>query len=409
MPGHKFTSGETVSGKLRLEYSKDEPIDVLRLSFSGNVHTLTKKIIETVVSTGPEGGAMQRSSVISSRETVPLFGFNKTFINDHWTLPSEVCEWPFEFVFPELTQPYRPDLFERPDKLSDRVGDLEFPEHPHPLPPSFSVKEGEYRAAVEYELVARLEFEGSGSPVEAYLTVAFGRSPDHAAIEPRVFPHVLEPQWQKHRCFRPRPHTLVQKIMHILTKRPDLRTPCVRFVPTLWIPDVVKMGQTISIVFGIEHIRERPVDPEELTLVIKALRVKLVYTTAWVGELETYSHDLAFTLFSNVRMDSVLPLDNDKSILVEGVLIPHKGLPCFSTYTVRRDSYLNIEAVIRCTKPLNAHKDNPFEISCKVPVELVGKPEEPATKRERSLRPASSVGSFASTVRFHPTTKSEAH
>jgi len=372
-----------------VEYSQEGIIDVLHLSFKGDIHSAVLQIYTTAPPCGPNGipYGTGTTRTIRHEHSIVLFNFNKTLVNDPWKLPSDVYEWPFEFIFPELTQPLNQ-------------------ENPFPLPPAFSEHQGGSFATIKYEVVAHLQYKGLSNafdPVETSVSLSF-RCPGRPPVESKLIAHFLEAQCERDRRFRPKPHTFQQSLLHYLTMREDLRTPCVRFVPIVWLPDALTVGREFSITIVIDYIRERLADPEGPEFVLKGLSVELSYYSKWGrDDRVSGSVDRASILYMNPNVEEPLPIEKTRPTVISGIRMPREGLQCFHTPLVKRSAWLRVTAVVCCRSLCYPPADaKPFHFSLAREVEVMGQPDKQAANGERSVRLSSSMSSFGSTVRRYP-------
>ncbi|OCK85945.1 hypothetical protein K432DRAFT_255633, partial [Lepidopterella palustris CBS 459.81] len=361
-PRRVYRPGDKVTGKVYFVAEKQEHIKSLKLNFAGVCITTTSRQCYVAGNDGDD-------SVSSSRRTykaeAPLFNYEKVLMSG-FTVAANKCSWSFEFTFPELTQA----------RHSRWVHGSNYMKDIHQLPPSFHIYTNEPggEAMIKYYIEAKLTRAGSKPNKASTHTLLFNNSARQSLPEPRLRSHQLAQQTWKSTNLRLEKHTLTQKISHVITRNPELRTPCIRLVPTLHCPETVTPGQRIPLSLSLKQIRRSPVDPESPRCTLDRLTVTIsTYTRAICGGLACQPQDIVAkhrTCISRCDINLPITLDDTSVDLTHNFRLDDnaESIPAFKTYTISRSYILTAEICIICHgKHFQISSSTPLGILPRIP------------------------------------------
>ncbi|GAB7347197.1 hypothetical protein MBLNU459_g3306t1 [Dothideomycetes sp. NU459] len=354
-----FTPGQPVSGKVLYSVAAKKDIDEVTITLKGKCFTWIKK---------RRGG--QNAGYHVDKEKIELFRYQQTLFRGPYSVQGTDFEWPFSFQLPETTSYIR-------DQGSDNVL---YNANPQPLPPSVDVQEGGMRASmkaiVSYELKVKInpnKLLHSEKVVQPLIIIPLSRSYLPRPISTAV--SFGRQEWSSSQL-RPEQHTFKQKIGHIFSSDPSLRTPEINFVATAYVPQASSIWQPLSISLSIQHQITGPTDPEKPVLVLEQVVVQLkAYTNLRVSSLFGGHNEIAKTYLGETRIPgqhTVLPLDNQPIQVTENLRLADctrevwRLAPSFSTYTINQSYSLKIMG--RVQHPETRHV---FNFEAKIPFEIL--------------------------------------
>ncbi|KAF2145344.1 uncharacterized protein K452DRAFT_355827 [Aplosporella prunicola CBS 121167] len=261
---HVYRPGDKVSGRVWFEPQRQEKIKSIEISFYGRCYV--------EIYNPRERRLLQR---VPKSEEVTLFCAAKTLIRTDVIRTTSF--WPFEFQFPEYTDPL-PDWF----NTKQRYGAL-FAGGVHPLPPSFKTDEEETDnfGCISYELIAHAEGYRKHRNYRDNCQLRLKlKDPVETALPPSALgPHILKPLHTQLHQLDTEPHMLKKLWRFCICKQKD-HGPRVDITPTVFVPHVVIPGREISPLFSLAP-KSKPVSPRQPELELEWLDIKIVSNT-WI-------------------------------------------------------------------------------------------------------------------------------
>jgi len=267
-PQGYYYPGQEIRGNVIFQLPKQRKIASASITFRGKIDT---EHIESRRSTaGNTHGPRARA-----HEVMRLFEYSHSLFQGPFDVPPQTFSWPFTFTIPKHVEQRRIGN-KSPGFIPDGIA---------PLPPSFTWEDHTFthdaRARIKYKLVAYVDSGGLFKNEETELAVPIYRYTRVPPPIPQILKHEFFPsQCWSSRDLRNQPHTLKQKLKHITSSDPELKTPCIAFKAYVHFPLQLAPHQKTAIAFSILHHRVTPNDPESPDLVLDALRLNLKSHTA---------------------------------------------------------------------------------------------------------------------------------
>ncbi|PNS19350.1 hypothetical protein CAC42_2527 [Sphaceloma murrayae] len=256
--GHVFAPGELVSGKVIFQIkAMPEKIDSVQVVFRGKTTT-------RIVRGSGDSRRTYKEDIYLFKESIQLF-------RGPFTIQPQTMEWPFSVRFPTACQWDRKKHSDHPSFA---------PPVEIPLPPSFSKFQGSDHATVDYLLKVKVNEGSFTRSQEQIVPLQFSPLSPVPNADPELRLANLGLSHWSSRELRETSHTLKQKMRHVFTSDPSLKTPAIAFKTALGIPSVVCPGQIAPLAVSIQFTHSgNPVDPENPTLVLEQMRIALKYNT----------------------------------------------------------------------------------------------------------------------------------
>lgn len=363
-----YTPHEIVKGVARLRITSQEKIHDVVASFQGN--------IETVIYRSNGNNNRRKYS-----EEISLFTQQKVLFQGPFTLQPQTLEFPFEFIFPE--ESYHERKSEKDDSgrfLRDSRGRL---------PPQF-VHAGSDHCNISYAVSVTINAsklfrkEHVGKPL--FFSPVSDQPTDRPTPGILRLPHA---RWQS-RSLRPEEvkHTFKQTLQRVFNDNPELRHPSINFDVQLSIPGSLSSGNPIlcqesgprPVSLSLWYTRTGPTDPENPTLRLHSLRLRIRGHVAWRcyrsfghSTVEMAKEDNASMLFTTTGSSPTdsrpihIPLDGTPITIIPDLRLldfvpgPNFGVPDFSTYTISLQH--DIKAGVQIEHVESGHLFAPEEVS----------------------------------------------
>ncbi|KAF2225680.1 hypothetical protein BDZ85DRAFT_257899 [Elsinoe ampelina] len=351
---HIFTAGDTIRGKVTYKIQPQagqEKLDDVQLVFRGK---MTTKISRS-------NGNNRKTN----REEIYLFKNVTTLFRGPFDMSPQTLEWPFEVSFPVSSSWDR-------DKHGD---DPKYaPPGEIPLPPSFSVSIGGAEAVVDYMLKVKINEGSLTRSREEVIPLRFNPLSPSPVPDPVLQLARLPITSWSSRDLRPERHDFKQKMRHVFTSDPSLKTPEIRFTSKLGIPSRLCPGQNAPLAFSLTYTRSNDVDPVAPTLILEHVRVVIKTNTIFRArstfsdwDKEEQQEKAAVSYRCNIPM----PLDGSdvhpvadfglhsfKTTPSSPPMVAARALPPdFITWTINHSHYLKATILIR-----HKETDKLFEI-----------------------------------------------
>lgn len=352
-PFPTFVPGQTVSGKVTYAVQTQKRIDEVVIILKGKCFTWIKR------SNG------NNSTVY--KEKIVLFRFRETVFRGPYEMQSANFEWPFSFVLPESTNHVR-----------GNPNSALYTDGPQPLPPSVDVQNEGFgshcKAIISYDLKVKVNPDRllhSEKVSQRLVVVPYSSSPLPQPVPTRV---IFDTQEWTSKQLRPEQHSFKQKMSHVFSNDPSLKTPTIRFGATAHFPRAASIWQPMPISFSIQHRRMGPTDPENPVLVLDSVQLELkAYTNLQVsGTFSNHDSSAKSSLGSHtIRGQHVLlPLDDQPIQVTDNFRLVDlcrewRLTPSFGTYTINQSYTLKLTAYVR--HPDTGHV---FKLETKTPFEI---------------------------------------
>lgn len=212
-----YFPGQRITGKVVATFTKQQPVTVANINFRGKVETEY-----TEGRNGPAGnthGPRRRA-----RETIRLFEYDQELFRGPYDIMPQTLEWPFDFTIPTQCYHERVDNSD-PGFIEDGWSET---------PSSFSWVDYAYthsaRARVKYKLTATIQSGGLFKNHDIEVPVTIQRISDVAAPRVKLTRHeILPSQCWSSSDLRQQSLTFRQKLKHLTSDDPELKTPCIAF------------------------------------------------------------------------------------------------------------------------------------------------------------------------------------
>ncbi|TKX20994.1 hypothetical protein C1H76_6845 [Elsinoe australis] len=340
-PGqHVFTPGEVIRGRVIYNVKvEQEKIDHVQVVFRGK---MTTKISRST-------GNNQRKT---NREEIYLFKNSVQLFRGPFTMQPQTLEWPFEVTFPTSCS------WDREKHADNRTyapsGDIH-------LPPTFSVGSGSSEATVDYLLKVKVNEGSLTRSQEHVIPVQLSPLNPNPTPEPILRLARFSPTSWSSRDLREEEHNFKQKMRHVFTSDPTLKTPSINFTLKLGIPSVMAPGQVAPLAVSIDFKPTNPVDPANPTLILENIRIAIKGNTCWRAR-STFSDwdkgQQAEEASVSYKTEVQLPLDGStihpvadfglesfkktSSHMVQGPVAPD-----FITWTINHSHYAKAQLWVR--------------------------------------------------------------
>ncbi|GAB7339300.1 hypothetical protein MBLNU457_5952t1 [Dothideomycetes sp. NU457] len=335
-----YTPGEAVRGVAKLRITSQEKIHDVVASFRGDIETVIYK---------SNGNNRRRYS-----EEINLFAQQKVLFQGPFTLQPQTLEFPFEFIFPE--ESYHERKFEKDDSgrfQQDSRGRL---------PPQF-IHDGSDHCNVSYGVSVTINasklFRKEHVVKPLFFSPVSDQPTERTTSGILRLPHA---RWQS-RSLRPEEvkHTFKQTLQRVFNDNPELRHPSINFDVELSLPNTLSSGSALQlqeceprpVSLSLRYTRTGPTDPEEPTLRLHSLKLRIRGHIAWRcsralvrSTVETAKEDNATMLFTTTGSSPTdnrpihVPLDGTPITIIPDLRLldfapgPNFGVPDFSTYTI---------------------------------------------------------------------------
>lgn len=189
----------------------------------------------------------------------------------------------------------------------------------------------------------------------------------HVAV-PALKPHLLKEQRWRSSVLRPKKHTLRQKVRHVVTQDPTLRTPCIGLIPTMHCPESISPQQDIKVALGLQHVRPNPaVDPKHVDCSLQNLTVSITTynSTLCEGGIQPDITQDRRKCVTRRNMNTPVPADGTPISLVSTLRLNNDAecIASFSTFTIARSYTLDVEVTLKCgPKTFVINSSTPLEI-----------------------------------------------
>jgi len=334
-----YTPGEAVKGVAKLRITSQEKIDDLVASFRGDIETVIYK---------SNGNNRRRYS-----EEINLFAQQKVLFQGPFTLQPQTLEFPFEFVFPE--ESYHGRKSERDDSgrfLQDSRGRL---------PPQF-VHDGSDHCNISYGVSVTINASKLFRKESIVKPLFFSPVSDQPTERTTGILRLPHARWQSSSLRSEEvKHTFKQTLRRVFNDDPELRNPSINFDVQLSVPDSLSTGSSLihqeseprPVSLSLRYTRTGPTDPEEPTLRLHSLRLRIRGHVAWRcsrsfghSTVETAKEDNASILINTPQSSPIdnrpihVPLDGTPVTIIPDLRLldfvpgPNFGVPDFSTYTI---------------------------------------------------------------------------
>lgn len=391
-----FVPGQTISGKAIYTPQLQVDIDMVEVVFKGKCFT---QITETNANNGTT------SKTTHFREKIVLFRYSQTVFRGPHTIPAGTYEWPFTFKLPEKA------MHNRKAQTKDHL----FQMGEQDLPPSFKLKCDVHadppKAEVTYQIKAKINPGRLMHSAQGCFEVPVWP----VSLTPLAKPLPLDGPCHgngrfKDRRLRPAQHTFKEKMSHIFTSDPALKTPEINISVSVKIPRIVGVSQPMPIEISCNYRRTGENDPKDPNLVLMDCRI-ILKTYADVRAMRTTKDHMkpgkqtvvSHTIRGN---KNTLPLDGSFIPITTPLCLAdmtskvHGLVPNFKTWTINTTYKLTIKIRIR-----HADIDHAWEFENKRPFEIL--PENLPTPGYTPLQPAAYVEPDASAL-YPPQLSSEA-
>ncbi|KAF4553782.1 Hypothetical protein D9617_6g095150 [Elsinoe fawcettii] len=341
---HIFAPGDVIHGKVIYDIrGSQEKLDDVQVVFRGK---MTTKITRN--SGGGANGNRQRKT---NREEIYLFKNSVQLFRGPFDMQPQRLEWPFEVQFPDACSWNR-----------EKHGDDQTyaPPGQIPLPPSFSMSLGSAEAVVDYLLKVKVNDGSLTRSQEQVIPLQFSPLAPTPQPDPILrlvsFPYT---KWSS-RELRPEKHDFKQKMRHVFTSDPSLKTPEINFSLKFGIPNRMYPGQVAPLALALTYKQSAPVDPEAPTLVLESLGISLKSNTIFRAR-STFSDwdkdEQQQVAYVSYKCNTPMPLDGttihpvadfgiasfQRSSQAKGQMLP----PDFISWTINHSHYVKANVCIR--------------------------------------------------------------
>lgn len=326
-----YREGEKVTGRVILVVEEEEEIDSLKVLFMGNCVTKTTRPFQV-------HGVQVISPQQEFEERIQLFSREKELLPSS-TLAPRKYSWPFEFQFPELTEP----------RYKRTTHGAHYLKEPHPLPPTFQLKTSVAGsvARISYSVQVRLNFGSSRGEKRCRQGLPYypALQPD-VSQEAKCTPTVLHGQmWKPSKEKRAKSRTAVNKVLSKISQSSSASSPP-QILPTILYPESVAPGQHIPISLNLRNTKDTNNKSVE-GCTIDSMSINLTtYTTSMCGNNITQPEDVVsnqVTCIARTDMKKLLPFGVTKVLTCNFRLINDtECVPTFKTYTITRRYTLGI-------------------------------------------------------------------
>lgn len=172
-------------------------------------------------------------------------------------------------------------------------------------------------------------------------------------VVPALKSHLLKEQRWRSSVLRPKKHTLKQKLRHVVTQNPSLRTPCIGLLPTVHCPESISPQQDIAVALSLQLIRPNPaVDPKHVDCSLQRLTVSIATynTTLCRGGIQPDITQDCRKCVNRRNLNTPLPLDGTPFSLVSTLRLNNDAecIASFSTFIIARSYTLDVEVTLKC-------------------------------------------------------------
>lgn len=348
-----FRKGDAVCGRVVLLVEEEEQLDSLKIIFGGNCVTKTTRPFHV-------NGGEESPGRNEHEEKIRLFNREKELAPKS-TLAPKKYSWPFEFIFPDLTEPRYKRITYGANYLRE----------PHPLPPSFQLKTNVPGGAaqISYFVQARLTF-GKCKTVKRcrHLLSYSPSSPPGSQREARCTSTVLYgQQWKPSRDAKQ--GSSVNKVLNKV-RRASINSP--RITPSLAYPESIAPGQHIPISISLRNAKDALNETQgECTLDSMSITMS-TYSTSMCGHSLTQPEDVVskhVTCIARININKPLKFNHTKNLTTNFRLIDDaECIPSFKTYTITRRYTLGITIGLKFgSEHFKVRSSTPLEILPRIP------------------------------------------
>jgi hypothetical protein len=352
-----YREGEKVTGRVILVVEEKQEVDSLKVLFVGNCVTKTTRPFHVI-------GAQDTLTKQEFEERIQLFSREKGLLPSS-TLAPRKYSWPFEFTFPELTEP----------RYKRTTHGAHYLKEPHPLPPTFQLKTSVPGsvARISYYVQVKLMLSGSrGEKRCRQILPYYPTLQSDVSREAKCTSTVLYGQmWKPSREKKPKSRTAVKKVLSKFLQHPAAGSPP-QIVPTILYPGSVAPGQHIPISLNLRNTKDASNEGAE-GCTIDSISISLTtYSTSMCGHSITQPEDVVsnqVTCIARTDMNKLLPFGVTKPLTSNFRLINDiECVPTFKTYTITRRYTLGIciglkfgdqSFTVRSTTPLEIRPRGP--------------------------------------------------
>ena len=372
-----FVPGQDIAGKAIYSPPNQVDVDNVDIIFKGTCYTDIKERHGN----GNNGGRSTRHY----RETIVLFRFLSCLFRGPNTLQAGRYEWPFSFTLPDGA------TYERKSQSLDR----QFQVGAQSLPPSFNLNSEIHAHPPDATISYRLKVKVNPgrmlhSAERVYEIPVWPVSPTPLSLpQPTDTPCQGDGRF-KSKDLRPVQHTFKEKLNHVFTSDPSLKTPEINISAVVKAPRSAGISQPLPIEIACTYRRTGETDPEKPNLNLRDCQVVLkAYVFARsMGNFSDHSNDGKQTVISRTIASGhrQMPIDGSFIPMCEPICLAdmsktgHGLVPSFKTWTISMTYKLTIRVSIS-----HAESGHVLEFESKVPFEIL--PEPSSTPAYAAIQP----------------------
>lgn len=330
---HVYIPGSSISGKAFFTPKFNARLRSLEIVLRGECYT----------------SSLGRQAKVAN--VVPFLEITSKLLAAVYTYRGETYEAPFDFTFPtesSLEQPAGPEVL-MPLFRQDK----------QPLPSSFVLSMKNTLQCVRYYIHVHLN---GRTPAVAEKTVLFRQAqppvvPDELKESP-ILLHPLPLQSTLQRIWQERLRDArakgESKNMQWFIK--PWKTPRIIFMPSMYMPTTVAIGQVIPLYLSVDGIRNPMWKDDKTSLRLAAFTVKLTaHTRTIMHNRPTKSLsckygrclELPYTVLDARELRHPIEVDGDPIPLLANFKILPATIPSFKTYTINRSYTVDIHLTFR--------------------------------------------------------------
>jgi hypothetical protein len=294
-----FVPGQMVSGKVVYSPPYQIDIDRIEIVFKGKCFTLIKEQHSNGTST----------YTTKYPEKIVLMRLSEDLFRGPSTLQHGRYEWPFSFRIPDRAIYHR--------KAQSRDGRFQMGEQS--LPPSFKLESESHshppEAKVSYELKVKINPGKmrlrSTQLVHEIIVWPISKTPLPAPVPSQCY--CTGDGRFKSNKLRPEKHTFKEKLSHVFTSDPSLKTPEINLAASITMPHSVGISQQMPLEISCKYKKIGENDPEqpELTIFDCQVVLKSYVSVRAMGTITDHHKDGKQTVISRTipGNNSRVPLD----------------------------------------------------------------------------------------------------
>lgn len=357
-----FVPGQTISGKVVYTPQAQVDIDSIIIICKGTCFT---KIRER--HSNGNGGQHTKSYP----EKIILFRDMDTIFRGPHTIQSGRYEWPFRFQLPLGA------IFHRKSSPKDNLFQL----GEQGLPPSFKLVSEKISTPPEAEVSYKLKVKINPGRM-MHSTECVRELPIWpASSTPLKAPLPLDGPCQgdgrfKSKALRPTQHSFKEKMSHVFTSDPSLKTPEINIAVSFKMPRSVGATQLLPLEVSCKYTKTGANDPDTPSFVVDDchIYVKAYVEARAMGSLRDHLKDGKQTIISHniPGKNSLLPLDGTFVPLTAPLTLAdmtrhvHNLVPSFKTFTI----FLYYKMVVK-VNVRHIETGHRFQFESKYPFEIL--------------------------------------